>query len=140
VIASSQANSMPCSPIHPVVKIYKDAYYVAGDPGTCPNILSYLGLSSFEHLRRRVAENCSTPQVVLEFLARDSSSEVRISLVDNPRVPTHVILHLATDEDADVRFAVAESSNTPIHILQYLLEDPNPFVVNRAQITIDGLG
>lgn len=112
---------------------------VAGNPNTPQLVLSRLADDSTPHIRRRVAENPKTPSEVLNRLARDAHSDVRLAVAENPSTPPEVLSWLATDEDMDVRYGVAENPHMPEDILLKLSEDDNPYIRCRALKTLQML-
>jgi hypothetical protein len=112
---------------------------VAGNPNTPQLVLSRLADDSTPHIRRRVAENPKTPSEVLSRLARDAHSDVRLAVAENPSTPPDVLSWLATDEDMDVRYGVAENPHMPEEILFKLSEDDNPYIRCRALKTLQML-
>lgn len=114
-------------------------YRLAGSEQTPRKVLVALAGSEWAHVRRRVAENPQVPITILAMLASDRDSEVRIAVSDNPASPAGLVLVLAADANADVRYAIAENAHTPLPILRLLVEDDNPYVSNRAAVTLSRL-
>lgn len=86
-----------------------------------------------------IAESPSTEASTLEVLAHSPSIRVRQAVADNPRTPLTALRLLATDFELEVRFALAENHNVPMEILEMLHEDENPYVSERANLTMNNL-
>lgn len=115
-------------------------YFLANDPSTPVQQLRSLAATvNCPLLLSSVAANKSTPRDTLSYLLGHSEPNVRISLVDNPNLPKAMLDKLMSDPSPDVRFALAENHNTPADILFTLLDDENPFIVHRAERTIERL-
>lgn len=91
------------------------------------------------HTALRLIDHENTPPQVLVQLAQHVDSEVRAQVADNPNTPQEAILMLIKDESIDVRFALAECYHLGKVHLEILLEDENPYVVDRAQSTLQRL-
>jgi len=85
----------------------------------------------------RMAANPRTPQIVLERLADHPMADIRAAVCDNSRAPLSVLKALAMDEDADVRYQLAENHSIALDLLVLLMEDANPYVANRAALTLE---
>jgi len=86
----------------------------------------------------KVAETADAPSILAD-LANESRTEVRMAVADNVHTPCHVKAALAGDKDLDIRFALAENHATPFDVLQALQEDANPYIANRAKLTLERL-
>jgi len=73
-----------------------------------PEVLTILSSSKDKWIRRRVAENPSTPVEILE----------KVALAENHKTPGDVLSKLAADESIEVRNAVARNPNTPINVMR----------------------
>jgi hypothetical protein len=62
-----------------------------------------------------------------------------MAVADHLNTPEDVLMLLAADDNADVRYAIAENHNISRMVLNKLLDDPNPYVVHRAQTTLERL-
>jgi hypothetical protein len=107
--------------------------------------LPILLLIQFAHdldykVRRRVAENVSTPGTLLECLAEDSSEEVRIAVSENPTTPFHVLASLTQDQAVSVRYDMADNPRLSHAIHLILTQDENPYVAARAQSMVMTVG
>ena len=91
------------------------------------------------HTALRLIDHPNTPPAVLMQLAQHIDSEVRAQVADNPNTPQDAILKLINDECIDVRFALAECYHLGKEHLEILLEDENPYVVDRAETTLQRL-
>ncbi|MBI1271871.1 hypothetical protein GC174_15710 [bacterium] len=112
----------------------------AGSLNTTPGELEWLAKSEHEKVRKRVASNQACKVDTLMRLAVDSSKEVRRSVALNPAANCTTMVKLSYDPSPDVRYALAESVRTPMAILRRLkADDPNPYVRQRAQQTIQGI-
>ena len=114
-------------------------YFAAGDPSQSPETLTDVYKNATPALRRRLAENTSTPEELLILLAYDTDPEVRSRLGGNRSVPLKILEMLCEDKDADVRLSLAEESALPPYLLKKLCEDSNPYVRNRAEATLEGI-
>lgn len=90
-------------------------------------------------VRRKLAENPSTPEDVLFALAMDQDAAVRASLAKNRSVPLAILEQLSSDNDVVVRMKLAEESALPSHILRRLCQDSEPQVQVQAQATLEGV-
>jgi hypothetical protein len=79
-------------------------------------------------LRRRLAEDCSTPVSILVKLADDKDKDVRHAVAENPNTPVSLLELLGKDKDAKVRSAVAENVATPLALLEQLAVDASSAV------------
>lgn len=114
-------------------------YILAGSPDTPVSVLAKLACSPNPKIRARVAENSATPGIILLQLYSDSDSNVRLSLSNNVNLPFTLLSALSRDRDPDVRYGLAENARMPTAILRKFLADSNPYVVNRAEITLSRL-
>lgn len=106
---------------------------IASRPSTSQSILNFLANSANFDVVLRVAENPNTHVATLTRLIRHDCPQVRIAVAEHANTP-EVLLHLlAVDADADVRLALAENFNLPKPVLEVLVADENPYVVARAQ-------
>jgi predicted DNA-binding WGR domain protein/pentose-5-phosphate-3-epimerase len=105
---------------------------VALNPSTPLAILGVLAKDNDGYVRRCVAENPSTPvdvsQTVWLTLVNDKVSDVRRSVAQNSSSPQIVLEALANDKDSDVRRSVAKNSSTPVNVLESLAEDTDLWV------------
>ncbi len=114
-------------------------YIAAGSPSTPVQQLTKLAKSPDGKVRRQVAENPNCPLSILFLLLSDDLPEVRESIASNPIAPFSLIECLLGDLCAEVRFALAEDHHLPADFLIRLCLDENPYVANRAQITVSHL-
>lgn len=91
------------------------------------------------HTALRLIDHPNTPSDVLMQLAQHIDAEVRAQVADNLNTPQDAILLLLKDESTDVRYALAESYHLGKAHLEILLEDDNPYVVARAEETLQRL-
>jgi hypothetical protein len=111
-------------------------YLKAGDPSARPEELAILAEHSDYRVRRRVAENTSTPEEVLKKLVKDADSDVRIAVGTNPITETHLKLRLSCDADTTVRLGLAQDITTPEIVLHQLINDDNAWVSGEARRTL----
>lgn len=111
-------------------------YLQAGRASTSPKTLATLTKAACEKIRRRVAENTSTPVHLLQLLSTDECTDVRIAVACNAATPANVLWMLALDRNPDVRLSMAENYNLPATILTWLSGDENPYVALRAERTL----
>lgn len=111
-------------------------YLSIGNPNVSAGELEELSTSPWMKVRMRVAEHPNTPSHVLLLLAKDVDPEVRMSVANNPNVTMQILSWLTNDEAADVRFYLAEDPKLPRHLLVKLSQDENPYVVQRAELTL----
>jgi hypothetical protein len=83
----------------------------------------------------KVAEDPTTGWQILELLANHNSPHVRAAVADNINTTPGTLLKLASDSDADLRYQLAENHNIAREVLAVLLEDENPWVRVRAEMT-----
>src|SRR5688500_9230370 len=83
-----------------------------------------------------VAENVCTAPGVLSWLAHVPDETVRAAVADNPNTPYRTLIDLAFDESEDIRFQLAENHNVPVQVLLILVEDANPYISCRAELTL----
>jgi hypothetical protein len=83
----------------------------------------------------KVAEDPTTGWQLLELLANHNSPHVRAAVADNVNTNPGTLLKLAYDSDADLRYQLAENHNIAREVLAVLLEDENPWVRVRAEMT-----
>lgn len=96
--------------------------------------LRQLSRSKNREVRKRVAENESSPLDVLERLSTDRNPEVRIAVAENDNTPVDVLARLADDPSPEVRYTLASSPPwIASDILGKLEKDNNPMVAARAQ-------
>lgn len=91
------------------------------------------------HTALRLIDHSQTPAFVLMELSKHPSPEVRAQVVDNPNTPKEAILNLIRDPSIDVRLSLAECYHLGVCVLEFLVEDDNPYVGNRAEITLHRL-
>lgn len=111
-------------------------YIAAGCELTSTIVLVKLATDRSQKVRRRIAENPRTPITILAMLVSDRSPDVRIGVSDNPATPLGLMLLLSDDSSVDVRYALAENSRSPHQVLCRLTRDENPYVANRAALTL----
>lgn len=87
----------------------------------------------------RLIDHPQTPAFVLMELSQHPSPEVRAQVADNPNTPKEAILNLLRDQCVDVRLSLAECYHLGVSVLEFLVEDDNPYVGNRAEITLHRL-
>jgi hypothetical protein len=83
----------------------------------------------------KVAEDSTTGWQILELLANHNSPSVRAAVADNVNANQSTLLKLAYDSDVDLRYQLAENHNISREVLAVLLEDENPWVRVRAEMT-----
>ncbi|HEY9785601.1 MAG TPA: hypothetical protein V6D17_09390 [Candidatus Obscuribacterales bacterium] len=110
---------------------------LAASPHTAPTILEALAHTASPIVLELIATNPNTPGNVLAALSRHTSAQVRVAVAENKNTPLEIIGDLIKDDDADVRFGLAENPLLPEQILKELTEDDNPYVVSRAQKTLE---
>jgi len=88
---------------------------------------------------KEISWSVVTPAYILRQLALSSDSDLRTAVADHLNTSEEVLLLLADDDNADVRYAIAENHNISRNVLNKLLDDPNPYVVDRAQKTLQRL-
>jgi len=91
------------------------------------------------HTALRLIDHPQTPAFVLMELSQHPSPEVRAQVVDNPNTPQKAILNLISDQCIDVRLSLAECYHLGASVLEFLVQDDNPYVGNRAEITLHRL-
>lgn len=111
-------------------------YINAGMTPTAHQALDALSRHESVRIRRRVAENESTPDWILRRLAEDSDADVRLAAGTNHSAPLDVVLSLVHDPDASVRHGLAEDPYISAGVLRALTNDENPYVSCRAQKTL----
>ncbi len=113
-------------------------YLKAGNPDTPAEELERIAATRpTQVIRRRLAENPSTPITLLTELGGDADIDVRIGLGHNPSTPLWLRKKLARDDSATVRFSLAENPHTPVSVLNELEEDEHPHVQHQARRTIE---
>lgn len=111
-------------------------YIKAGQAPTAHEILDALSLHESPRIRRRVAENESTPDWILRRLSQDHDPEVRLAAGTNRAAPLDIVLSLVNDPDPTVRHGLAEDPYISMGVLKKLARDENPYVSYRAQKTM----
>ncbi len=106
----------------------------ASNPHAPAEVLELLANSQSGEVRRRVAENASTPAVVLDTLMHDTVN-VRAALASNPKAIERV-WSLATDKNPTVRLNLAMNPNLPDHVYQFLAKDLDRNVARTARRTM----
>ena len=114
-------------------------YIAAGDPRISEGCVEHLSHSQDPLIRRRIAENPSTPLPILLELLNDEHSEVRLGVSFNPLVQRPILDELVHDSSVDVRYGLAENPTLPLDLIQELIEDENPYVAQRARRTYNRL-
>ncbi len=113
-------------------------YLKAGNPATPAEELERIAATRpTQVIRRRLAENPSTPIALLTTLGADEDIDVRIGLGHNPSTPLWLRKKLARDDSPTVRFSLAEDPHTPVSILKELAEDDHPHVLHQAGRTLE---
>lgn len=113
-------------------------YLKAGNPATPAEELERIAATGpAQVIRRRLAENPSTPIGLLSMLGEDEDVDVRIGLGHNPSTPLWLRKKLARDDSPTVRFSLAEDPHTPVSVLKELAEDEHPHVQHQAHRTIE---
>lgn len=105
------------------------------DPDACNTIFSEVLQAVPIRLLELVAESPTVSTNTLKTLAHNRASIVRVAVADNAKTPPTTLAELAADPCDEVRYALAENHNIPEHVLEILMEDENPYVKARAQIT-----
>ena len=114
-------------------------YIAAGDPRISEGCVEKLSQSQDPLIRRRIAENPSTPLPILFELLTDEHSEVRLGISFNPLVQRPFLDELVHDRSVDVRYGLAENPTLPLDLIQALAQDENPYVAQRARTTYNRL-
>ncbi len=114
-------------------------FFNFGDSSRPPGTVYEAFRNGGPKVRRKLAENPSTPEDVLFALAMDADPTVRGSLAKNRSVPLAILEQLVIDNDVSVRMKLAEESALPAHILRRLCEDFEPQVQIQAQATLEGV-
>lgn len=109
---------------------------IASNPQTPGDLLDFLSHVSHSSILVRIAENPQATKETLSRLAFHDDSDVRCAVVDNSNTPDSCYKRLVNDESADVRYRLAENPHAPLTSLYNLLKDENPYVVQRAKLTI----
>jgi hypothetical protein len=112
---------------------------VAGNPNTPQLVLDRLAYDEIAIIRKHVAENPRTSVDVLRRLAQDSDPDVRLAVAENAYTPPETLATLAGDSHLDVRYGVAENPHMPQDILLQLTRDENPYIRCRALKTLSML-
>ncbi len=97
-------------------------------PNTKLAVLKNLAMTREVHIRRKIAENGSTPATLLKTLAKDEDPEVRRAVAERHSTPATVLKMLSTDQDPRVRQAVARQRSTSENTLKTLATDPDQSV------------
>lgn len=111
-------------------------YIKAGKTPNAHEILDALSTHESPRIRRRVAENESTPEWILKRLAADNDPEVRLAAGTNRAAPLEIVLSLVRDPDPTVRHGLAEDPYISMGVLTRLAQDENPYISCRAQKTL----
>ncbi|CAN5464325.1 hypothetical protein BH11CYA1_BH11CYA1_01030 [soil metagenome] len=114
-------------------------YIAAGDPRISEGCVEKLSHSQDPLIRRRIAENPSTPLPILFALLNDEHSEVRLGVSFNPLVQRPFLDELVHDRNVDVRYGLAENPTLPLDLIEELIKDENPYVAQRAKNTYNRL-
>ena len=114
-------------------------YVAAGNQETSREDLDQLARSGEFQIRRRVAENPNCPTGALQILANDEHPEVRSNVARNPKATFEMLRMLAKDFSLNVRFALAEEQNLPRPILRMLSRDDNPYIADRAKVSLNNV-
>ncbi|MBX9951745.1 MAG: HEAT repeat domain-containing protein [Candidatus Obscuribacterales bacterium] len=111
-------------------------YIRAGQTPATSETLDKLSMHESSRIRRRVAENESTPEWILKRLSADKDPEVRLAAGTNRAAPLDIVLSLIRDPDPTVRHGLAEDPYISMGVLTKLAQDENPYVSCRAQKTL----
>lgn len=111
-------------------------WLLAINPNTPPPVLEHLSRDNHPPLLQRIAENPRAHVTTLIKLSMHSNAEVRASVAENSNLSLKTVWRLARDESADVRLRMAESYTVPLAVLRVLSEDENPYVAQRAKVTM----
>lgn len=111
-------------------------WLLANNPNTPPQVLDSIIASNHLGLIRRVAEHPRLSMPTLETLCSHADPEVREAASENPNLPPSLMWILAQDASGDVRYRLAESYVVDQEVLSYLMEDENPYVAQRAKLTM----
>jgi hypothetical protein len=114
-------------------------YIAAGDPRISEGCVEKLAHSADPLVRRRIAENPSTPLAILLELLNDDNDDVRLGVSFNPLVQRPLLDELIHDNSADVRYGLAENPTLPLDLIDVLAHDENPYVAQRAKKTFNRL-
>jgi hypothetical protein len=109
---------------------------IASNPQTPPEMLEFLSEVSPLSVLIRVAENPNTGKATLSKLASHENADVRAAVADNAGTPESSFRRLVNDESVDVRYRIAENPHAPADSLYTLLKDENPYVNQRARLTL----
>jgi hypothetical protein len=117
----------------------KHNYIKAGHPDTPVNELRKLLSDSCAKVRWRIAQNPNAPEDLLVALSQDKDVEVRIAVGRNPGCPPNILQKLLNDDSIAVRFGLAADPYLSREALNILAQDENPYVVDQANRTLEGL-
>lgn len=112
---------------------------ITSDSKTPRKFLALFAQSTEKDILERLASNPNTPEEVLIGLADHYEQSVREAAANNNEAPDAVSESLAQDENLNVRFAVASNPHSSLKALESLQEDWNPYVVRRANKTVNKL-
>ncbi|GEM_PF-1610091 len=113
--------------------------FIANNPKSPPDLLSFLSQHKSDALLERIASNPSCSARLMRKLSRHPSFEVRYALCENPALTGESARTLAADENVDVRYNLAENPHISAEILEQLAMDANPYVAARAARTLQKL-
>lgn len=107
--------------------IYKDsgfwkAYSEASDSRTIETALLTLSQSTCAAIRRRVAENQTTPKSVIAALLTDQSTQVRAAVASRADLPASFFWRLTKDESDAVRLRMLMNPTAPDAVIAYILK------------------
>jgi hypothetical protein len=120
----------------PAQEVHELRCRAVSHPDTHPQVLDHIASRGSDHLAKRVAEHPRAEASTLNQLALHEHYEVRAALADNQNIPLDLQWQLAQDIHPDVRFSLAQCYHIDQNVLTSLLDDDNPFVAHRAQITL----
>lgn len=116
---------------------YTGSYIIAGSDSVPEESVSSLSKHVNPAVRRRLAENPSTPTEILMLLALDECTEVRAGLAWNTTAHADILKRLCLDPDVNVRLALTENHRLQKELLQLLANDENPYVQHQAKRSLE---
>ncbi len=111
-------------------------WLLAVNPNTPAPVLEHLSRDTQTPVLERIGENPRAHVTTLIKLSMHTDAQVRAAVAENTNLSLKTVWRLARDEHADVRMRLAESYTVPLAVLRVLSEDENPYVANRAQLTM----
>ena len=85
-------------------------------------------------VRRNVATNLKSNDIILDSLSKDEDSYVRVGVAKNPTTSGKILNFLSKDDDDKVRFEVARNKSTLSETLAYLADDKHPVIRRNVAI------